>query len=258
MKVLITRPIHLASQLGRFIELNGFTADIFPVIEIASTPYQSALMAGVERLKNAHMIIFVSRAAVHYGMRAINAFWPSCPSGNPNVVWVAIGPGTKQALQHHSIPESKILYPLTTPYESESLLTHPDLQQVQGKCILIFQGNSSRDLLRSTLLSRGAAVTAIECYQRRLPIVDLMAQHKRWQDAVPDVTLTTSIEGLCNLVSLTEPLFWGKLRALPMIVVSLRMKTLATTLGIKQIFLANGADDRSILNALLEIRDMSK
>jgi uroporphyrinogen-III synthase len=258
LRVLISRPAHFAHQQGRLIEQNQFIADIFPVIELAPTPKQTALVKAVQGLNTTDIVIFVSRSAVKYGMNAINTFWFSNSPHRLSLLWAAIGPGTKQALEECGVQVNTIVSPLMAPYESESLLTHPDLQHVQEKRILIFQGNTGRQLLHDTLVTRGADVSAVECYQRRLPVMDMAAHLAQWQNNPPDITLATSAEGLYNLVSLVGPLEWTKLRDLPMIVVSVRIQALAATLGVRQVLLAKGADDQSILEALIKIRDTSK
>jgi len=129
----------------------------------------------------------------------------------------------------------------------------PELQNPDGKCILIFRGNSGRELLRNSLLERGAQVDYIECYQRAIPETDTRALYTAWEQmqhgTVPIVV--TSNQGLQNLVSMIDTEHQPALFASPLMVISERTASLSAKLGFAQTpVVATAANDDAILVAL--------
>lgn len=252
MHILITRPFDLATGLLEKIKAMGDTAELFPVIEIKKTPHQVLLQSAIDTLDTQDIAIFISQAAVQWGMPAIQACWPKLPK----ILWAAIGPGTANALQNLGIPD--VLFPATPPYESESLLALPAFQAIslKGKKVSLFRGNGGRELLSETLSTRGAFVKKIEVYQRCLPTLDfnMVEKLKRWHHTSFDIIITTSRDSLYNLVQLTENTM-GALTEIPIVVVGTRMCKLAKDLSFKSPIIATGADDASIINVLKTFKD---
>jgi len=253
MKVLVTRPTYLATSLSTMLYAHGFMPILCPVFKFVATPHQAVLKKAICTLPNIDIAIFTSQAAVHYGLIAIETQWSTHFFEQLKVMWFAIGPGTKRALESRNVP--LVLQSLAPPYESESLLSHPALEQVARKRIFIFTGNTGRTLLADTLEARGAHVTTLACYERHCPHPSTIEYLQQWQDNPPDVTLITSGEGLNNLVSLSAPILWAKLKNLPMVVVGLRSQALAVNLGVKSISVAEGADNHALIHVLLTLRD---
>lgn len=254
LKVLVTRPVHLAKPLAEKINQAGFITELLPVIEFKPTADQKTFRENLEHLPSATMAIFISATAVHYGMEGILNFWPR----PPNILYAAIGPATLRALRSYAV--QNIISPENPPFESETLLALPALQvaEVQGKNIFIFRGHGGRDLLIHTLKQRKAFVKTLECYQSQIPIIpteDIAIRLNTWSLDPNQVTVTTSAQSLENLKALVGTKGWELLQRRPMIVVGLRMKALATTLGITQVIVAKGADDASLLEALIDLRD---
>lgn len=252
MHILITRPFHLGAGLLEKIKAMGDTAELFPVIEIRKTPHQVALQSAISTFDTQDIAIFISQAAVQWGIPAIQTRWPKLP----NILWAAIGPGTANALQNLGVPD--VLFPPTPPYESESLLVLPAFQtlSLQGKKISLFSGNGGRALLSETLRARGALVQRIEVYQRCLPTLDLQMVEKlnSWHHTSFNAIITTSADSLYNLVKLAEKIM-GALTEIPIIVVGERMYQLAKDLNFKSPLVATGADDASIIKVLKILKD---
>ncbi len=249
MRILVTRPKDLCENLCAKIACLGWEPQLFPLMNISSIEDQAAMMEAIKILDTANIAIFISQSAVKYGMKAIQSCWPKLPK----LQWLAIGPSTKQALLDYGIQDVQI--PSEAPFESESLLKLPALQQasVTQKTIFIFRGNGGRNLLLETLQQRGAKLKVIETYQRTLPRIAVKQQIKIWQEHPLDAIIITSKESLKNLSSLVGSQNWRWISEIPMIVVGLRLLTLATTMGIKKPLLASGADDTSLLHALMHL-----
>ncbi len=199
MRVLITRPAYVAEGLSQKIKNLNAIPELLPTIEIRSTPHQQTLALTIQKLNTAHIAIFISRAAVHFGMNVIKQHWHPLPS----IQWAAIGPGTAEALQQHHV--DSVIVPKFPPYETESLLQLKIFQTIKAKKIFIFRGNGGRPLLNQTLKERGAIVELVEVYQRTLPTIDIVEKLTTWRHNPIDVIVTTSMECLNNLLLLMGP-----------------------------------------------------
>lgn len=248
MRILITRPAHLAQKLSQTLNHLGHSPEILPVIEFAPTPHQKKLLDGIRNLDRCDIIIFTSQAAVHYGMVAIQKYWSSLP---PSLRWICIGPGTQAALQQLGIKTIHI--PENPPFESESLLNLALLQNISNLNIKLFRGNGGRALLPETLKARGAKLDIIECYQRRIPIIDEVDRMQRWSENPIDVTFISSEESLHNLKQIMGSA-WSMICEIPMIVASERIYSAAKALGVQQIITARGASDASFVEVLTELK----
>lgn len=113
MRILVTRPHHLSQGLYAIIRELGAIPEQLPLFEFKPTPNQEALEAVVSRLNHMDMLIFVSRAAVDFGMKAILEHWPGQSLQNLNHEWAAIGPGTTESLRNHGL--NNVICPLHPP-----------------------------------------------------------------------------------------------------------------------------------------------
>ena len=245
MRVLVTRPAYAQEGLVQQLKKIQAIPELFPTIEILPTLHQEKLRQALEKLGTAHMAVFVSRAAVQFGIQAIKQRWIPLPA----IQWAAIGPGTASALQPHIV--QPVLFPTHSPYETEALLLLSDFQAVAGKRIVIFRGNGGRELLRQTLQERGAIVQCVEVYRRALPTIDIVEKLTLFRKHPLDVIVTTSAESLNNLLLLVGP-NENWIKEIPIIVVGLRMYELANKLEFKCPIIAPSADDASIIKVLAE------
>lgn len=249
MRVLITRPLQYSEGLSHGIqELNG-TPEVLPVVDIRPTPNKKALKESIKSLNSFNIVIFISRSAVHHSMGLIQAIWPELP----DIVWIAQGPGTADALGAYDVPG--VVFPMYPPYETESLLELPELvEEIQNKHIMIFRGNAGRPHLSEILRARGAVVQLVETYQRQLPKIRMRERLNFWQKHPLDVIIFTSVEGMMNLIKLVGSQAFEGLKKLPIVVVSRRMVKQAKELGFKRVVLAWSAEDAAIIQALKEIK----
>ena len=242
--VLVTRPEEQAAPLcNRITELGG-NPILFPALAIAGPEDSKVVASRLAKLERYQIAIFISANAVHHGLKLL-------PQGLPADLQIAaVGKGTLRALETHGI-SAEIVPP--DRFDSEGLLAHPALSQPAGQRILIFRGNGGRELLRDTLLQRGAEVEYAEVYRRERPRTDPTSLLERWPQEVQIVTVT-SVETLENLAAILGERGEALLRETPMVVVSERIRQRAAEMGCKQILLARRAEEEAILDAILDWR----
>jgi uroporphyrinogen-III synthase len=239
--VVITRPARQAAGLAQEIAALGGKPLVFPAIVILPPADASALRALQWNLSHYDIAIFVSANAVEYGIADPRA-WP------PRILVLAPGPGTAAALAAVGIGNVRI--PATT-MDSEGLLALSELMNVAGKRIAIFRGEEGRDLLRTALEARGAAVTQVECYRRAKPQSDASGLIEAWRDKRIDAVTLTSSEGLDNLWSILGAEGRAYLAATPSFVPHERIAERAQTLGLRKLIVTE-TGDAGLLASLLE------
>ena len=237
--ILVTRPAHQASGLCRQIESRGGRPLQFPALEIL-LPQHVELAR--RRLMAAHgIVIFISPNAVEFGLSLLHG--KRLPDG---IRLAAVGKATAEALR---IAGYRVGLLPSAGFDSEGLLSLPELQQVAGQTVVIVRGEGGRPLLGDTLRQRGARVVYAEVYRRRCPDVDATALLQRWDRDVALVTVTSN-EVMRNLADLLGPAGWPRLRATPLLVISERMRGQAQKMGFSTILLARGASDEAITEAI--------
>ncbi|MBP6104117.1 MAG: uroporphyrinogen-III synthase [Gammaproteobacteria bacterium] len=246
MNILITRPQALASRLCQKIQDLGHRPACIPMIEIQPAPHYT-LAEGLELFKRINIALFTSQAAVHYATPLIQAQ----PSLWPSITYMAIGPGTQQALQALGIPT--VLIPEAPPYETESLLKLKNLQSILGTSIAIVKGEGGRTLLAETLKARGALVYPLVVYLRCMPSYNTETILENWDQHLPDLSVSTSASALEHLIALFPPTALHYLQKHPIVVVGSRMLALAHQRGFQKPVLATGADDSAIVSAIIKV-----
>jgi uroporphyrinogen-III synthase len=163
------------------------------------------------------------------------------------ILTLAPGPGTAAALAAVGIGNVRV--PATT-MDSEGLLALPELDSVAGKRVVIFRGDSGRELLRSALEARGAQVTQVECYRRARP-ESATGLVEAWRERRVDAVTLTSSEGLDNLWAIFGAESRGYLAATPVFVPHPRIAEHARTLGLREVIVTPPADS-GLIASLLE------
>lgn len=224
--IVITRPREQARTLADLVRQCGGEPVLFPLLEIAPLPDYRDFNAVIDRLETADWAIFISSNAVQHGMARLLAR-RELPQ---ELRYAALGPITAAELAGFGVPE--VLTP-TGRFDSESLLNLPEMQDVAGKCCVIFRGIGGRDLLAKTLADRGAAVVFAECYQRINPNLDPTRLAHLWQNKQLQAVVVTSSEALRNLLALAGDAAW--LKAIPVFVNHPRIAETATARGLQAI-----------------------
>lgn len=246
LNIVVTRPREQATPLALGIEKLGGNCIQFPLLEVTALADDLPLRALAARLQDFYLAIFISPNAVRYCMQAIQS-----AGGLPASVQIAtVGLSSAKALHDYGV--KKVLAPQLR-FDSESLLALPELQDVAAKNIVIFRGDSGRELLGDTLKSRGAKVEYVTCYHRSKPQHDpgaLLA-------ASPDILCVSSSEALHNLWELLNPSGRARFTALPLFVSHQRIAAAARKLGWQQI-VTTAAGDEGLLSELVRWAALKK
>jgi uroporphyrinogen-III synthase len=242
--VLITRPVHQAGYLTARIDELGGEPWLFPVLEISESENKQPLFDLIARLDSFDLAVFVSPNAVEKVMPLIRAdrIWPE------HVRVATVGSGSAQALKRYGITD--IIMP-DDGSDSEALLRVPQLQQIQGKRVVIFRGNEGRKLLGDTLLQRGAKVEYIECYRRHKPETDASQLLEYWSKNKIQAVIVTSSEGLDNLFDMIGETGQQLLKTTALFTAHDRIVHKAKKLGIVKVY-RTPAGDEGTVQGLLE------
>ena len=236
----MTRPALQAGNLCSLIENRGGVPIRFPTLEIAALepePQLLKLAAGCEWL------IFTSSNAVNF---AIKAFGGKMSNINrPRIA--AVGRATAHALQQSGWQVDCV--PISE-FNSEGLLAEAQLQNIAGKTCVIVRGAGGREVLAETLLSRGAQIFYLEVYQRLCPEADSKDVQALLATRQLGAATVTSAEALHNVLVMLDHESIALLRALPLVVVSDRIRQIAEQLGFKRIAVCHQPTDEAILESL--------
>jgi len=241
--VLVTRPAHQAENLSRLIEDSNGTAVPFPVLDIVASDNSKAAKTLLQQPDQFQWLVFISANAVNFALKANGGKIQRFKS----VHYAAVGQATARSMAAAGIPAD--LVP-EQGYNSEALLAMPQMQQVDGQAFLIVRGEGGREELANTLRDRGATVSYLEVYKRIRPAVDnapvlrLLAQNRL------DAVTVTSVEALQNLLIMIGEDNHKLLLALPLVVVSDRIRSVAADLGFKRITVTDSPADSAILEAV--------
>lgn len=238
--ILVTRPEPQAQGLCRALEAAGFAAFKLPAIAIEPNPEPAHIEA-----QGYDLIVFVSRNAVIHGL-------PHLRQQGSELGYAAVGKGTAAELAAQGIEQ--VLIP-DERWDSEGLLARPELEQMQGKRVLILRGDGGRGLLAQTLRKRGAEVDFIEVYRRVPSGIDPSKILKRWAEI--DVVLATSNALFDQLLQLLGPEASTYLKDKSLLLVSKRGLTYAQRLGYARLIEAEGASDTELIAALNQWRQDS-
>jgi len=187
--IVITRPAKQAAVLAQQVAALGGTPIICPAIVIAPPVDRAPLAGALRELQSYDFAVFVSANAVEHALADAGP-WPA------QIVAFAPGPSTAAALRTAGVTSVRSPDRRT---DSEALLALPELSDVAGKRVVIFRGNGGRELLGSSLRSRGAKVDYIECYRRTRPMSGVAGLAEAWSEGRVDAVTITSGEALENL-----------------------------------------------------------
>lgn len=243
--VVITRPAAESQRLQTLIREAGGVPLLCPALQILDAPDTAALDAAIARLHEFDLAIFVSPSAVHKAMTRITAR-RTLPL---TLRCAAIGPGGARAL--HRFGVSDVIAPPadSARYDSESLLASQFLQDVRGKRVVIFRGDGGRELLRDTLVARGAQVQTVACYRRGKPTFDPAPLLAAWARGAVAAVIVTSSEGLAHFSEHLGPAGEAYLRDTPVIVPHPRIAAAARERGLQRI-VESAAGDEAMVGAL--------
>lgn len=244
LTVVNTRPKHQAESLSDIIRKAGGAVVEFPVIEIAPLKGPHFLEAKFKKPPEADIAIFISANAVDAVMTIPDSIKPWLE----NVSIASVGQATALKLESYGLT---VNIKAPEPFNSEALLSLPELEMLRGKKVLIFRGEGGREFLADTLRARGAEVEYIECYRRIIPSSDPASLYQCWDEGNKLIILVTSNEGLRNLTNMVDKEHKQNLLASTLVVVSNRAVNVASELGYEKIpGLAATASNEAIFEAI--------
>ena len=243
--ILNTRPAHQQAELTSLLEREGAQVLSFPVIDIVALDSSLIRQHLAQPISAYDILLFVSRNAVDGAFRYIDS-----SHLKRRLRFGVIGTATRLALAQRVTHLDSCLL-AGSPYNSETLLEADALQQVTGKRVLIFRGQDGRSLLGDELAARGAMVDYCEVYRRELPVRDVADFGRLVAKAFPTLVVLTSNVGMQNLIELVDPAAAGRLRQIPWLLISERMRESAVKLGHNApIIIAHSASDKGIQQAI--------
>lgn len=226
--IVVTRPADQAGHLAEAIRSAGATAVLFPVLAIYDIDDPRPLLDIAARLESFDIAVFVSPNAVSKTLGVIGGQrrWPT------RLRAAAMGLSSERELARFGITE--VIAPRLR-FDSEALLELPEMQDMAGKRVVVFRGDSGRDLLGDTLSERGATVEYVTCYRRGKPDLDTAPLLRLWAGRQLDAILVTSSEGLRNLVEMLGGPGRELLTGTPLFAPHARIAAAARQLGLRRV-----------------------
>lgn len=242
LTVLVTRPLRQSRALVTALEAEGAQARLLPLLAIRPPLDAAAAATLLHAERRAAGWIFTSANAV---TAAAKLFAPA----HWHAPVFAVGEATAQALKNvgHSAQR-----PPPDAIHSEGLLSLAALQQVAGQRLLIVTGEGGRDGLREPLAARGAQVEVADVYRREV-VPHLPETVAATLDGVGALLLTSG-ESLVALHRALPTAFKPIVLALPLVLPSRRVASMAKTLGFTRPLLAATVSDAAFVQALLDWR----
>ena len=240
--IVITRPEHQAAALIATLEADGAKVIAFPLLEIVEPADPALLRQQLAGLEYYDLAIFISPNAVERMLSYVDAARFS------TLKVAAVGKKTASSLRKEGIAVD--YFPQQT-FNSEALLVLEGLRQVKGQRIAIFRGEGGRDMLRDTLLARGAQVDYINVYARRCPVDDIEVLKQHHQRGKLDIIVLTSGESLDHLLRLANDEAWFS--RVPLLVGSERIKEKFQQRIVGDMAAATDPSDETIYNTLCKL-----
>lgn len=242
-RILVTRPAHQAENLCRLIEEHGGTPIRFPTLNTVALDDCFTIRQTLSDLDRFQWVCFISANALDFALKANSGKIVQ----SKTVRFAAVGQATAQALELAGLPVD--LLP-EKGYNSEALLAMPQLQHVKEQKFLIIRGEGGRDELANTLRSRGAQVEYLDVYKRVIPGIDASSVLNLLAENKLDAITITSVEALQNLLTLLGKEKHKLLFAVPLVVVSDRIRYIAADMGFERINVTDSPSDTAIVETV--------
>ncbi len=245
LKILLPRPHPQGENIASLIEVHGGTAIRFPVIEITPPDSFASLDATLTRLSEVDLIIFVSVSAVNSVVERQRTLAIAMPE-KTKVAAV----GAKTAACCHGLGIRVDFVP-TQRINSEGLLECIDEFSVMDKQIIIFRGQSGRELLKTELQKLGATVKHVACYRTRTTAQSMQPIIEKWVCGNINTVLITSVSILESLIELLGKSNLKLLKKTTVITISQRIARHCKQVGINHVIVADSPSDQNVLEKLV-------
>lgn len=244
LHIAVTRPLAQAQNLCDGIARLGGTPICYPLLAVTAISDYTQFKQQLQKLSSTDWAIFISSNSVEFAMPLVKQHYPELP---PQLKFAAIGPQTADALKDYGIKE--VLIP-EQRYDSETLLSLPQMQNINNQRVAIFRGVGGRELMAETLKSRGAEVYFAESYQRINPQINTDILDQQWQQHKLHALVVTSSEAMRYLLKLAENSPW--LSHVTLCVNHERIAELPKALGLK-VLVAQAPGDDAMLECLSKL-----
>lgn len=257
LKIFIPRPRPMGEHLANLIEACGGTAHLFPVIEITPPDNFAALDTSLRQLSEVDLMVLVSVSAVNGLVERQRTLYKSAltqgtgQAAIPTSLKVA-AVGAKTAARCESLG-IKVDFVPAQRVDSEGLLECMDGFNVKDKQVIIFRGQSGRELLKIELKKLGAQVKYVECYRRRTTSQSIQPIIEKWLRGDINAVLITSVSILESLIQLLGKPNTALLKETNVITISERIAEQCTKLGINNVVVSASPAEHSILEKLQAI-----
>ncbi len=246
LSIAITRPVKQAAKLSKLIENAGGNVISFPLIEITPLADYAMFESVIANIDDYDWIVFISSNAVQNGMPRILKNKDTKQDIPKHLKFAAIGPVTAQELGKFDVKQ--VLIPQGN-FDSESLLSLPEMHDMQNKKVMIVRGIGGREVLADTLKSRDAQVTFAECYQRINPQTNCEVLAQAYANQQLHAIVVTSSEAMRYLLDLAGDTDW--LQQVMLYVNHTRVAELPLKMGLK-VKVADAVGDDAMLKTITE------
>lgn len=187
----ITRPLHLAREMGRLIAEKGGRVLYLPTIEISPLVPNKRLSEVIDSIDRYDFIIFTS-------VNGVSIFFDNLYGRGDDarrlgrIRIIAIGDGTALALK------SKGIIPDIIPerFTSEGIIDALKFLDIKGKTILLPRAEYGRDILPRYINDREGSIDIIPLYKTTIP------KHVNPIKEGPDIVTFTSSSTVTNFIKL--------------------------------------------------------
>ncbi|SDL86998.1 uroporphyrinogen-III synthase [Modicisalibacter muralis] len=247
-RVLITRPGERAGPLREALEALGADVVTLEAMRLEVLPETPATRQAWLDFDRYQRVVVVSPFAAECLAAGLENYWPQLPLA-PH--FYAVGVGTAQVL-HDRLGVRVHLPPASHGDTSEALLRLASLQRLDEQRVLLVAGEGGRALLAESLEHRGARLTRLAIYRRKLlSPTGMPAAHLADGNfsalVVTSGELLEHLAGWCSKAALNQPL----------IVSSQRLATLAQTLGYLRPLVAQGATPPALAAVVADVCDLN-
>lgn len=239
--VVVTRPSAAAAALKRRIVVLGGAALALPGVSVRGADDTAAARIALREARNADIAIFISPNAVRHAF----ALLPGLRFARATQV-CAVGGATARALARRGLAGA--IWPADRQ-DSEGLLALPLFARVSRRRVALIGAPGGRDVLATTLHSRGAVLQSIHVYRRTAPRWNRRHLDALERAAAPMLTLLSSAEVLAHLRRGLPPALFAKLATGECIVSSLRLAQAAREAGFARVHVAASAGAHDMLAA---------
>lgn len=239
--VLIVRPLRDEDVFLKLLDQASINFRYIPIMNIqpvleANKDYSSVVDC-INRLAQFDQVIFISANAAEIGLPIIDRHWPVLPEG---IEFFAVGQQTAGIFAELNYSVS---YPQKQPNTEGLLEEMAQLQNLQGKSLLILRGGQGRQRLGDELVRRGATIEYCELYQRQIQPQNL-AEAKEFMSSAGCLVVHSG--------ELLQAMDIPKDKHIPLVVPSDRIALMAHKMGYQTVQVADNALPSSMYKAVLQ------